>query len=74
MEKKQQNCEQSVDRAGRKNTVDVVGGKEAYVVIAFAFCLYFLEKLFQIWGKEGTGDVVAQATETAVSLVCPPST
>ena len=58
----------------RKRSFDVIDGKETYLVLAFAVLLFFLEKMFSIWNKEGAGDVVSHATDGAVSFVCPPST
>ena len=66
--------ESDSDGRRRKISIDVIGGKEAYLVMAFSFLLFFLEKLLQIWGKEGSGEVVAQSADTAVAFVCPPAT
>ena len=54
-------------------TVDVIGGKESYIVICFAILLFILEKFWCAWGKEGTGEAVTPSTDASVSLICPPS-
>ena len=59
--------------ARARQTVDVVGGKESYIVICFAILLFILEKIWSAWGKEGSDLVVTPAAETSVPLVCPPS-
>ena len=56
-----------------RQTVDVVGGKESYIIVCFAIVLFLLEKIWSAWGKEGTGGAISQSTDTSVPLVCPPS-